>query len=137
MANQDSKIGIIIKDGLLDWQKLNVTAFLASGIAINDPECVGDLYEDGSGNKYLPLFGQPVWVFAASAEHLQRTRSRAQSRNVPLAVYTAGMFLTDNDVDNRAVVRAMPADELDIVGLAFKTDRKTFDKIVNGLKRHP
>ena len=131
-----TKIGIIVKEDLLAWQKLNVTAFLASGIAASAPECIGAPYEDGSGNSYLSIFGQPVFVFAASGEHLQRTRARALSRDVPMAIYTKGMFVTNNDADNRAVVKAVAADNLEIVGLAFRAEAKTFDKIVNGLKLH-
>jgi hypothetical protein len=131
-----TKIGIVIRDDLLAWQALNVTAFLASGIAAAAPECIGEPYEDGSGNAYLAIFGQPVFVYAASAEHLQRTRARALSRDVPMAIYTKDMFVTNNDVDNRAVVKAVAADNLDIVGLAFRADAKTFDKVVNGLKFH-
>lgn len=132
----DTKIGVIIRDDLETWQKLNVTAFLSAGIAASAAETIGEQYEDGSGNIYLPIFAQPVLVFAASAEHLQRTRARALSREVPLAVYTKDMFTTYNDKDNRAVVKAVVADDLDIVGLALRADRKTFDKIVNGLKLH-
>ena len=134
---QDTKIGIIVKSDLEMWQKLNVTAFLSSGIAANDPEGIGEQYEDGSGNTYLPIFAQPVFVYSASAEHLQRTRLRALSRDVSLAIYTKDMFSTGNDRDNRAVVKAVAAEELDIVGLALRTERKNFDKIVNGLKLHP
>lgn len=132
----DTKIGVIIRDDLEAWQKLNITAFLSAGIAAKYPETVGDKYEDGSGNKYLPIFAQPVLVFASTAEHLQRTRTRALSRDVSLAIYTKDMFATYNDKDNRAVVKAVVADDLDIVGLALRADRKTFDKIVNGLKLH-
>jgi hypothetical protein len=91
--NHGTKIGIIVRDDLLAWQKLNVAAFLASGVAAATPECIGIPYEDGSGNKYLPIFGQPVFVYAASAEHLQRTRGRALSREVPMAIYTKDMFV--------------------------------------------
>jgi hypothetical protein len=115
-----TKIGLIVKDDLIAWQKLNVTAFLASGIAASASECIGAPYEDGSGNKYLPVFGQPVFVYAASSEHLRRTRARAASREVPMAVYAKGMFITNNDVDNRAVVKSASAEALDIVGLAFR-----------------
>lgn len=132
----DTKIGVIIRDDLETWQKLNVTAFLSAGIATSASETIGEQYEDGSGNVYLPIFAQPVLVFMASAEHLQRTRARALSRGVPLAIYTKDMFATYNDKDNRAVVKAVEADNLDIVGLALRADRKTFDKIVNGLKLH-
>lgn len=132
----DTKICVVVRDDLEIWQKLNVTAFLTAGIAASAPDSIGEQYEDGSGNQYLPIFAQPVFVFAASAEHLQRTRSRALSREVPLAIYTKEMFATNNDNDNRAVVNAVTADNLDIVGLAFRAERKTFDKIISGLKFH-
>lgn len=133
----DTKIGVIVRDDLGTWQKLNVTAFLVAGVAASAPEAIGEAYEDGSDNKYLPLLGQPVFVYSASLEHLQRTRARAQGRDVPMAIYTKGMFATSNDVDNRAVVKSASAEDLDIVGLALRCDRKTFDKIINGLKLHP
>jgi hypothetical protein len=116
--------------------KLNVTAFLTAGVAANALDSIGKQYEDGSGNLYLPIFAQPVFVFTASAEHLQRTRTRALSREVSIALYTKDMFATSNDTDNRAVVKAVAADGLDIVGIAFRAERKTFDKIINGLKLH-
>ena len=133
----DTKIGIIVRLDLEVWQKLNVTAFLASGLAAKFSESIGEQYKDGSGGTYLPIFNQPVFVYMASAEELQRTRTRALSREVPLALYTKEMFSTGNDVDNRAVVKAVKADDLDIVGLALRAERKTFDKIINGLKLHP
>jgi hypothetical protein len=133
----DTKIGVVVRDDLADWQKLNVTAFLTPGIAASAPETIGEQYEDGSGNIYLPILNQPVFVYAASAEHLLRTRQRLLTRDVPAAIYTKGMFATDNDIDNRAVVKAAKAEDLDITGIAFRCDRKTFDKIVHGLKLHP
>lgn len=136
LISHDTKIGVIVRDDLAAWQKLNVTAFLIAGIAVASPEIIGEQYEDGSGNTYLPILGQPVFVYAASSEHMQRTRSRALSRGVLLAIYTMGMFATNNDKDNRAVVKVVEADNLEIVGLALRADRKNFDKIVNGLKLH-
>lgn len=132
----DTKIGIIVRVDLETWQKLNVTAFLASGIAASAPESIGEKYEDGSGNGYLNMFGQPVFVYMATAEELQRTRTRAFSREVPIVLYTKEMFATGNDADNRAVVKAVKAEDLDIVGISLRADRKIFDKIVNGLKLH-
>ena len=132
----DTKVGIIVKDDLAMWQKLNVTAFLASGIAASAEGTIGATYEDGSGDTYLPILAQPVFVFSASAEHLTRTLARAKSRDVKVALYTKDMFSTSNDVDNRAVVKAVTTDELNIVGLAIRADRKIFDKIISGLKLH-
>jgi hypothetical protein len=132
----DTKIGIIVRDDLLIWQKLNVTAFLSTGIASVAPETIGDEYEDGSGNKYLRLIGQPIVVYEASGEHLARTRTRALSRGVVPAIYVEGMFETMNDADNRAVVKALADENLNLVGLAVRADRKSFDKIMHGLKLH-
>lgn len=132
----NTKIGVIVRDDLETWQKLNVTAFLTAGIAANTPESIGDEYKDASDNKYLSIFAQPVFVFTATAEQLQRTRARALSRDVTIAIYTKEMFSTSNDIDNRAVVKAVEADQLDIVGIGLRADRKLFDKIISGLKLH-
>lgn len=76
-------------------------------------------------------------MYAASQEHLIRTKDRALSRNIKPAIYAEGMFRTDNDLDNRAVVKTLTDDSFNIVGVALRADRKTFDKIVHGLKLHP
>ena len=136
MAAHDTKVGIIVRDDLLTWQKLNVTAFLASGIAASVPEQIGKPYIDGNDREYLPLIIQPIFVYTASQEHLVRTRDRAVSRGVVMAIYAEGMFKTSNDEDNRAVVRALTDENGAIVGLGLRADSKTFDKIVNGLKLH-
>ena len=114
----DTKIAIAVRVGLLPWQKLNVTAFLASGIAASTGDIIGKPYEDGSGNTYLELFRQPVVVYAADAGTLSQAHQRALARELPMAIYTMDMFTTGNDDDNRAVVRAVPAAELNFAGLA-------------------
>jgi hypothetical protein len=131
-----TKIAVIVREDLLAWQKLNITAFLASGVAAASPAAIGEQYEDGSGNSYLSLFNQPVFVYSANGQRLQRTRARAASRDVPIAIYAVGMFATNNDIDNRAVLKATPDDEIDIAGMAFRADSKTVDKIVSGLRLH-
>lgn len=137
MGTHDTKVGIIIRNDLLDWQKLNVTAFLSTGIAASAPESIGEEYEDGAGHTYLPLIIQPVFIYAASQEHLIRTNDRALRRGIQPGIYAEGMFKTDNDADNRAVVKQLTDGVFNIVGVAIRADRKTFDKIVHGLKLHP
>ncbi|MFC9424808.1 DUF2000 family protein [Streptomyces sp. NPDC056987] len=132
----DTKIAVIVREDLAVWQKLNVTAFLASGIAHAQDDIMGKRYEDASGNDYLPLLREPVLCFTADAPTLTRSHARALSRAVPTALYTAEMFATGNDDDNRAAVRAVPADALDLVGLAVHGPRNVIDKIVKGLKLH-
>jgi len=137
MATHDTKVGIIVREDLLPWQKLNVTAFLATGIAASAPEQIGQSYIDSNNREYLPLIVQPIFIYAASQARIDRTRDRALSRGITPAIYAEGMFNTDNDEDNRAVVRKLTDDNGALVGLALRADCKTFDKVVHGLKLHP
>ncbi|KMO83216.1 DUF2000 domain-containing protein [Mycolicibacterium chlorophenolicum] len=131
-----TKIAVVLLDTLPTWQKLNATAFLASGIAATAEECIGSPYEDADGTPYTPMFGQPVLVFEADAARLSRTLDRAHRRGIVPAVFTAALFGTGNDEDNRAEVAARGRADLDLVGLAVRAERKTVDKIVDGLTLH-
>lgn len=133
----DTKIGIAVRGDLLDWQKLNVTAFLAGSVAGAEPETIGEPYEDGSGNLYMAMFRQPVLVYAGDGHALAQTRERAFARGLRTAVYTEELFKTDNDADNRAAVRAVEADRLQLVGLAVYGPRNAVDKVLKGLALHP
>jgi hypothetical protein len=132
----DTKIAIVVRTDLEVWQKLNVASFLSGGIAASFPECIGAPYEDGSGTKYLSLIGQPILIYGADRAGLTRALERALARNVTAAVYTEDMFKTAHDEANRAAVRAVPRTDLNLVGLAFRAERKVIDKIVDGLKFH-
>lgn len=132
-----SKVAVVVRDDLETWQRLNVTAFLISGITAARPELVGDPYEDGDGALYLSLLGVPVLVFEAGAETLGNARRRAADRGVELAIYTRDMFGTGHDADNRAVVRTAPGPELDLVGIGLHAPRNTVDKIIKGARLHP
>jgi hypothetical protein len=98
---------------------------------------LGKPYEDGSGNTYLELFRQPVVVYSADGPTLSQAHQRALARGMPMAVCTMDMFATGNDDDNRAVVRAVPADELRFAGLALHGPRNAVDKIFKGATLHP
>jgi hypothetical protein len=133
----DTKLAVVLEDSLAVWQKTNVTAFLVSGIAATVPGVVGEPYRDGTGNEYLPMFVQPVLVYQADATALRRAYERAMSRDVELAVYTRELFETGHDLANRAAVATVPADVLDLVGIAFRAERKVVDKVVDRLRLHP
>lgn len=55
----DTKVAVVLRDDLLGWQRLNVTAFMTSGIATL-PDVTGAPYEDASGRRYLPMIKQPI-----------------------------------------------------------------------------
>ena len=133
-----TKAAVVVRDDLEPWQRLNVTAFLVSGlIGAADAEAIGDAYEDADGIAYLPLLVQPLLVFEASADQLRRARAKASNRGVALAIYTAEMFSTGNDAENRAAVRASPTEELDLVGIGIRTNHRDADAVLRGLRRHP
>lgn len=132
----DTKIAIIVREDLATWQKLNVTAFLAGGMPGSYPDLPGDFYRDASGRHYGKLIRQPILIFAATGPELTRTRQRAADRNLPISIYTADLFATGNDADNRAAVAAVPTDKLDLVGIAIHAERKEVDKVVKALKLH-
>lgn len=133
----DTKIGIAVRDDLAVRQRLNVTAFLAGAVAGGVPETIGAPYADASGNAYLPTFRRPVPVHAADAAGPARARERAVARGLHTAVYLEGMFKTDNDADDRAVVRAVTAEEMNLVGVAVYGPRNAVDKALKGLPLHP
>jgi hypothetical protein len=134
----DTKLAVVLRDDLAVWQKANATAFLVSGIAGSDPQTVGEPYVDGSGNSYLPMFRQPVLVFVGDAAAIRRAYERAMQRDVEqLAIFTNDLFSTPHDDANRAAVAAVRADELDLVGIALRADKKVVDKVVDRLQRHP
>ena len=129
----ETKTALVLRPDMLAWQIANVAAFLAGGLAGAYPSIVGEPYADAGGRLYTPLVREPVFVYGADAAELQRTHQRAVSRNLRFAIYTEALFKTSNDRDNRAAVAASPADRLDLVGIGLHADRKTIDKVINGL----
>ncbi|NUT39682.1 MAG: DUF2000 domain-containing protein [Thermoactinospora sp.] len=134
----DTKIAIVVRSDLATWQRLNVTAFMASSVAGGVPETVGLPYADASGTAYLPMFRQPVLVYeGADAATLRAVRERAVGRGMEVAVYIEEMFKTGNDDDNRAAVAGVETEALDLVGVAVYGPRNAVDKVMKGLPLHP
>lgn len=132
-----TKIVVLLREGLLPWQELNATAFLSSAVAAAIPELIGRPYEDADGTGYLAMIRQPVLVMTRSAEVLASARARSLQRNLPTAVFTANLFATGGDAENRAAVRAVAGADLDVVGLALHGPKNAVDKVVKGARMHP
>lgn len=133
----DTKIAIVLRDDLETWQRLNVTAFIASAIVAQHRDIVGENYRDASNNEYMPMIIQPMMIYQASADGMQKAYQRALTRNVRLAIFTRELFSTPNDVENRAAVANKTAEQLDLVGLAMRDMKKTVDQVIKDLKLHP
>ncbi|NYF09872.1 hypothetical protein HDC94_001028 [Leifsonia sp. AK011] len=132
----DTKIVVVLREGLLPWQELNVTAFLTSGIATSEPGIVGDPYRDADGNEYLPMSRQPIVVLTGPGEVLAAVRTRALGRGLRPSIYTRELFASGHDAANRAVVAAVGADDLDLVGIALRGPRNAVDRVVKGARMH-
>ncbi|WP_322105572.1 DUF2000 domain-containing protein [Paraburkholderia sp. J41] len=132
----DTKVALIVRDDLAVWQKLNVAAFLATGVAAARPEALGEPYEDAAGRRYGRMLGQPMMVFAADLAGLQGAHRQAVARELAIVPYVYAMFSTGHDAANREAFRAGDAENLDFVGLALHGPKKAVDKAVKGLKLH-
>ena len=132
----DTKVAILVLEDLQTWQKLNVTAFLATGIAGAAPEALGDPYIDAAGRRFTSLLGQPMLVFAARPEDLLRAHRASGDGGLTCAAYVRAMFSTGHDAANRDAFKAESADTPDLVGLALRGPKKAVDKAVKGIKLH-
>ena len=133
----DTKIAIVIRDDLATWQKLNVTAFLTSGIVAQTPAIIGEPYRDAAGHVYNPLSVQPVVVLGADQETLRIIHRRSLEREVMTSAYIEEMFSTGHDTANREVFGQFSPDDAKLVGIALRTEKKVVDKITKGAKMHP
>ena len=133
----DTKIALVVREDLPIWQKLNVTAFLMSGVVGATPGIIGEPYQDAAGNSYHSLSVQPVIVLAADQPTLGAIHRRALERRVPHALYIEEMFATGHDAANRAVFAQHGPETAKVVGLALRDERKLVDKITKGARMHP
>jgi hypothetical protein len=131
-----TKIAVVVCDDLQVWQKLNVTAFTVSGIA-GTQDVMGENYVDGSDIVYLPMIKQPIMIYSTNRQKIKTVYKRALKRELSFSVYTEELFSTPNDVENRAAVRAVKSEDLNLVGLALLGQKKAMEKVLKGLSLHP
>ena len=100
--NFDTKIAIVVAGDLAMWQKLNVVAFMTSGVMGATENIMGEPYVDKSGQTYNALCIQPMVVLKADRAKLPTFLARAERRGVNAAIYIEDMFATGHDA---AIVR--------------------------------
>ena len=132
----DTKIAFIISDDLATWQKLNVTAFLMSGITGANPGIVGKTYQDRGGKRHLAMSVQPVIVLAGTANVLTNIRNRAKDTGVDTFAYIEEIFSNGHDDANRALFAEHDATKANTVGIALTADKKIVDKNIKGARMH-
>ncbi|MGL9721849.1 DUF2000 family protein [Symbiopectobacterium sp.] len=132
----DTKIVFVVRNDLPTWQRLNVVAFLATGIASAHPDIMGLPYVDAHGRHYGNMSGQPMLIFEADLSGLQTALRKGLERELMLIPYVHAMFSTGHDDANRTVFMAEDANNLNLVGLAMRGPKKTVDKVIKGLSLH-
>ena len=133
----DKKIAIVIKDDLLLWQKLNVTAFLAGSVAIQFEETHGKAFVNASGTTYLPFIKHPILIYKADTkEQLKRAFGRAKERALNIGIYTYPLLSTKNEEGNHIEIAKFTDDEQELAGIIIYGENKKADKALDGLKFH-
>ncbi|NLS20812.1 DUF2000 family protein [Rhizobium sp. P40RR-XXII] len=132
----DTKIAIVLRSDLQSWQKLNVTAFLSTGIAGQYPDIIGEPYRDRTGNVYNALSIQPIIVLSAEPENIAAIHRRSLERGVTSSIFIEEMFSTGHDVANRAVFSEFAPEDAKVVGIALRGEKKIVDKITKGASMH-
>ena len=132
----ETKVAIVVAEDLESWQKLNVVSFLTSGIVGQIPEMVGEVYTDQSENEYCPLSIQPAVILKTSRDKLKTMLLRTKSREISTALYIEDMFATGHDAANRETVRRYATEDLPVVGLGLRAEKKVVDKVLKGAKLH-
>lgn len=132
----DTKVAIVVRSDLATWQRLNVVAFLSTGIASAAPEVMGEPYVDAAGRQYARLFGQPMMIFEADLAGLQKAHRVGVERELSVSPYVFAMFSTGHDAANREVFQAEDPDNLNLVGVALRGPKKAVDKAIKGLALH-
>jgi hypothetical protein len=134
----DTKIAIVLREDLKDWQKLNVAAFLASSVAIQFPETHGRPFINASGSKYLPFLKNPILIYKAeNGGEIKRAFDRAKERDLGIGIYIQPLFATKNEEQNLEEIAKSTDEDQDLVGIVIYGENKKVDKAVKDLKYHP
>jgi hypothetical protein len=132
----DTKIAIVVREDLATWQKLDVTAFLTSGIIGANQGILGKPYADAAGNTYNSLVIQPVIVLSADRQTIAAIYRRGIERGARLSLYIEDMFSTGHDAANHAAVKQYSPEAMNVVGLALREGKKLVDRITKGARMH-
>ena len=129
MPTYHNKIAVIIRADLLEWQKLNVAAFLASSVAVKFPETHGRPFVTASRTEYLPFPKNPMLIY--------RAETNQQIRCALMRAKDKPLFATKGEEENLAEILKLPDEEQDLVGIVLYGENRQVDKAIDGLKLHP
>ena len=83
------------------------------------------------------MSGQPILFYLANKEEMKEILAKALNREIEISIYNEEMFSTNNDVDNRAMIKKYATEEIEPVGLGLCGKKQHIDKTLHGYKLHP
>ncbi len=133
----ENKIAIVLKNDLLNWQKLNVASFLASSVAIKFPETHGKEFVNASKSEYLPFIKQPILIYKAEDQaQINSAFSRAKQRELNMGIFTNTLFSTKNEEENHIEIGKLTDEDQTLVGIIIYGENRKVNKALKGLKFH-
>ena len=138
MPTYQNKVAIVIRADLLEWQRLNVAAFLAQLGCREVPRNSWKTVHTASRTEYLPFPKNPMLIYRAeSDQQIRRAFMRARERGLSIGIYTKPLFATKGEEENLAEILKLPDEEQDLVGIVLYGENRQVDKAIDGLKLHP
>ena len=134
----DTKIAVLLRDDLAVWQRLNVTAFLVSGIGTGASRADRRAVSGRRRHAYLPEFRQPVMVFEGGKETADggaRQGAGPRARTSRCSPRTCSPPATTRTTARRCA--PCRGADLDLVGIAVYGPRNAVDKALKGAAKHP
>jgi len=130
----ENKIAIILRNDLMTWQKLNVTSFLASSIAISFPEVHGKAFFTKNGDEFLPFISQPILIYKSDNDNeMKRAFNRAKERGLYIGVYPQSFFATKSAEENHLVMESFNNEEQLLAGIVVYGETKKVYKALDKL----
>ena len=131
----EKKIAIVLRDDLLNWQKLNVTSFLASSIAIAFPEVHGNTFSTKTEGDFLPFINQPILVYKAdNGDVMRRIFNRSKERVLHIGIYPQTFFSTKSAEENHLVMEQFSNETATLAGIVIYGETQKVYKALDGLK---
>lgn len=115
----DKKMAIAVSDHLLIEQKLQVVAFLTSGLVAQHSDVMGTPYEDFEGNLFSPLMTCVPNICCVDEMAIGNMHRRAISQSVRVAVFVDEWFDTAKDEARRAMFQRFDPNTVNVVGIAL------------------
>jgi Uncharacterized protein conserved in bacteria len=131
----EKKIAIVLRNDLQNWQKLNVTSFLASSIAIAFTEVHGNSFSTNTEGEFLPFINQPILIYKADNDDImRRVFSRSKERALHIGIYPQTFFSTKSAEENYLVMEKFNGETEALAGIVIYGETKKVYKALDGLK---